>query len=136
MQQLNTKKTASVSRMVIPHCYLHVEDSVRLQQSAIKSKYNPAHIVVAIHTIRKLVEEGVWKQSEINISIAPYREQARQYRIALKKAGLSDVKVDLWDLEVFTVDIMQGKENECIFFDSVIARERVNDKARSGSSGA
>lgn len=45
--------------------------------------------------------------------------------MALKAAGLSKFMVEeLWELDVFNVDAMQGRENYCIFFDPVIALEQ------------
>lgn len=80
------------------------------------SRYNLHNIVAAIHAIREMLADKLWTESEITV-ITPYRAQAARYRTTLRSLKLYGVKV-------FTVDAMQGSENQCTIFDTVLAKYR------------
>lgn len=99
----------------IPHICLHVEDGVMLQDQ-FHSRYNLHNFVAAIHAILKMLADGLWTESQISV-LTPYRRQAAIYHFIL---GL----LKLFGVKVFIVDVMQGFENQCTIFDTVLAFNR------------
>ena len=107
----------------IPHIFFHVKGGVTIKDKKSASKYNPLNMVTTNRYIQSMVSDGIWQPQEITV-ITPYREQASRYRLALSKAGLSLVNAPM---EIFTVDSAQGRENQCVIYDIVLAVERTGD---------
>lgn len=100
----------------IPHVCLNVPSGVCLR-SQLKSRYNLHNIITTTHTIKKMLTEELWTESEITV-ITPYREQAARYRQVFRRQKW-------FDIQVFTVDSTQGRENRCTIFDIVLAYTRL-----------
>ena len=100
----------------IPHICLNVPSGVCLR-SQLKSRYNLHNIITIINAINKMLTEKLWTESEITV-ITPYREQAARYRQVFRRQKW-------FDIQVFTVDSVQGRENKCTIFDTVLAYTRL-----------
>jgi len=80
------------------------------------SRYNLHNIVVAANAVKRVLAKDLFKQSE-NFIIVPYRAQAERYRDCL-------CCLNLYEIEVLTVDASQGRQNRCVSFDLVTSNFR------------
>ena len=99
----------------IPHVCLNVADGVCLR-GEMQSRYNLHNIVATVHAIRKIFADKLWTESQISV-ITPYRLQAAKYRQVFNH-------LKWFKIQVFTVDSVQGQENQCTIFDIVLSYTR------------
>jgi len=71
------------------------------------------------YVIRQTLSEGLWLETEITV-IIPYRKQVKRYRKIL-------YTLKLYKVNVFTVDLMQGREIKYTIFDIILSFHRIGD---------
>ncbi|KAL8729458.1 MAG: hypothetical protein Q9166_004706 [cf. Caloplaca sp. 2 TL-2023] len=98
------------------HICLHVPTGVTLRDPKSTSRVNPTNIAVVVRYVRHMLQDGLWKPHEITIE-TPYRAQATLYRQLIQLLKLGQINVS-------TVDSMQGRENECVIFDPTVSSIR------------
>ncbi|KAL8999504.1 MAG: hypothetical protein Q9169_001709 [Polycauliona sp. 2 TL-2023] len=100
----------------IPHLFLNTPYGVSSTPEGATSKVNPTNAVVSVNLAIKIIKDKLFPADRITI-ITGYCLQAALVRSLLRyfKVGTIGCQV-----EVSTIDAMQGRENDCVIFDVTV----------------
>ena len=98
-----------------PYVFLDI-DEVCLRTEQTHSKYNPHTVIVACNIITRMLDLQLHRQEDITI-LSPYKAQMSMYRRELHKKKSFNINLK-------TIDSMQGQESECVILDFTVSAVR------------